>query len=447
MSRLSDGYMLNSDLSPPTKSHRSRKHQQLAAETNSVAAGRPLYQQAVEKASSILKMPMAVLSVFGEAEVVQASIGLETIGSKSTIGALGIQGCSSYIERSHQCLSINDVESSSQYFDSFAYTIGDRSDLQIVAYLGVPLLTRAGDCLGTLAVMDRVEHQFDKCDQEILTTIANWLMCELEREILLKAQVASFFNLSDNSADAVDRSTSLEAEAKFNLLSHLSQSLRTPLTAVLGMTSVLQRELYGPLNDKQQSYMEVVHHSGVQLMALVDEITNLVGSEQLDHKLTMKATDIEMLCQQSIRDLESAFKQRRQHVELILTSPSRIWLLDRDKVRQIIYYLLLHTMSTSAPGETIGLHVSTHANRILINIEPLPGRNNGSNLRVLPTTFNHSSNHGLNMSVDATHTQLGLILGHILAEIHNGTLEQIGKKGHCLSLPLISGALEEAEDE
>jgi K+-sensing histidine kinase KdpD len=438
MSHLSDSYMLNSDLSPPTKSHRSRKHQQLAAETNSVAAGRPLYQQAVEKASSILKMPMAVLSVFGEAEVVQASIGLETIAAKSTIGALGIQGCSSYIERSHQCLSINDVESSSQYFD--------RSELQIAAYLGVPLLTRAGDCLGTLAVMDRVEHQFDKCDQEILTTIANWLMCELEREILLKAQVASFFNLSDNSPVVPDRASSIEAEAKYNLLSHLSQSLRTPLTAVLGMTSVLQRELYGPLNEKQQSYMEVVHHSGVQLMALVDEITNLVGSEQLDHKLTMKATDIEMLCQQSIRDLESALKQRRQHVELILTSPSRIWLLDRDKVRQIMYYLLLHTMSTAAPGETIGLHVSTHANRLSINIEPLPSRSNVSNLRVLPT-INHSSNQGLNLSVDSTHTQLGLILGHILAEIHNGTLEQIGKKGHCLSLPLISGALEEMEEE
>jgi K+-sensing histidine kinase KdpD len=436
MSRLSDSYMLNSDLSPPTKSnnHRSRKHQQLAAETNSVAAGRPLYQQAVEKASSILRMPMALLSVFGEAEVVQASIGLETIAAKSTIGALGIQGCSSYIERSHQCLSINDVESSSQYFD--------RSELQIVAYLGVPLLTRAGDCLGTLAVMDRVEHRFDKCDQEILITIANWLMCELEREILLKAQVASFFNLSDNPPAVADRASSIEAEAKYNLLSHLSQSLRTPLTAVLGMTSVLQRELYGPLNEKQQSYMEVVHHSGVQLMALVDEITNLVGQEQLDHKLTMKATDIEMLCQQSIRDLESALKQRRQHVELILTSPSRIWLLDRDKVRQIIYYLLLHTMSTAAIGETIGLHVATHANRLTINIEPLPSRNNVSNLRVLPT-----ANNGLTMNVDSTHTQLGLILGHILAEIHNGTLEQVGKKGHCLSLPLIAGALEEAEAE
>jgi signal transduction histidine kinase len=433
MSRLSDSYMLNSDLSPPTKSHRSRKHQQLATETSSVAAGRPLYQQAVEKASSILKMPMAVLSVFGEAEVVQASIGLETIGAKSTIGALGLQGCSSYIERSHQCLAIDDVEKSSQYFD--------RSELQIVAYLGVPLLTRGGDCLGTLAVMDRIEHQFDKCDQEILTTIANWLMSELEREILLKAQVASFFDLSDNSLAVTDRSTSLEAEAKFNLLSHLSQSLRTPLTAVLGMTSVLQRELYGPLNEKQQSYMEVVHHSGVQLMTLVDEITNLVGSEQLDHKLNMKATDIEMLCQQSIRDLESALKQRRQHVELVLTSPNRILLLDREKVRQILYYLLLHTIYTASPGETIGIHVGTNENLLSINIESLPIRNNISNLRVLPT-----SNQAINLTVDADHTQLGLILGHILVEIHNGTLEQIGKKGHCLSLPLIAGALEESDD-
>jgi K+-sensing histidine kinase KdpD len=423
--------MLNSDLSPPTN-NRSRKHQQLATETNVLVsvAGRPLYQQAVDKASSILQMPWAVLSVFGETEVVKATVGLEHI---ATLGELGIQGCSSYIERSHQCLVIADVEKDRQYFKQ-------QTKQKIAAYLGVPLLTRAGDCIGSLAVMDQIERKFSHRQQEMLSTIASWLMSELEREILLKAQVASFFGLPENSPTAVDRSTSLEAETKFNLLSHLSQSLRTPLTAVLGMTSVLQRELYGPLNEKQQSYMEVVHHSGIQLMSLVDEITNLVGLEQIDSKLTMKATDIEMLCQQSIRDLDSALKQRRQHVELVLTNPNRIWLLDRDKVRQIIYYLLLHTMCTATNGKTIALHVTTNSNQLSIDIEPVPSRSNVSNLRLLPT-----NNPALTMSIDATHTQLGLMLAHILTEVHNGTLEKSGANSHRLSLPLIAGALEEAE--
>jgi signal transduction histidine kinase len=424
--------MLNSDLSPPTsQNHRSRKHQQLATETNALVPviGRPLYQQAVDKASRILQMPWAVLSVFGETEIVKATVGLEHI---ATLGELGIQGCSSYIERSHQCLAIADVAKDNKYF-------AQQGDRPIAAYLGVPLLTRAGDCVGSLAVMDQVERKLSPRQQEMLSTIASWLMSELEREILLKAQVASFFSLPENPPVA-ERGTALEAEAKFNLLSHLSQSLRTPLTAVLGMTSVLQRELYGPLNEKQQSYMEVVHHSGIQLMALVDEITNLVGLEQIDSKLTMKATDIEMLCQQSIRDLESALKQRRQHVELVLTNPNRIWLLDRDKVRQIIYYLLLHTMYTATTGETIGLYVTTSGNQLSINIEPVPNRNQVSNLRLLP---NH--NQALTMSIDATHTQLGLVLAHILTEIHNGALEQSGANSHRLSLPLIAGALEEAE--
>jgi signal transduction histidine kinase len=429
--------MLNSDLSPPVSpNNRSRKHQQLATETNAlVSVSRPLHQQAVDKASRILQMPWAVLSVFGEIEVVKATVGLE---QHSTLGELGIQGCSSYIERSHQCLAIADAERGSKYFDQ-------NNGLRITAYLGVPLLTRAGDCIGSLAVMDRVERKLGSRQQEMLCTIAAWLMSELEREILLKAQVASFFSLPDQSTNSGvgtkgDRATSLEAEAKFNLLSHLSQSLRTPLTAVLGMTSVLQRELYGPLNEKQQSYMEVVHHSGIQLMALVDEITNLVGLEQIDHRLTMKATDIEMLCQQSIRDLESALKQRRQHVEMVLVNPNRIWLIDRDKVRQIIYYLLLHTMYTAAPGETIGLQVTTTGNRLLIDVEPLPSRNHASNLRLLPT-----NNQSLTLSIDATHTQLGLLLAHILTEINNGTLEQTGANSHRLLLPLIAGSLDEAD--
>ncbi len=421
--------MLNSDiLQLNTKnSHRvsSPKHQQIVTDKslkkNSLAK---TYQQAVIKASRILEIPLAILSVFGETETIQAAVGLEVLPLNIldvSPQMLGIQKCSQYLECSHQGLTIADVKMSGQYFDQA---------VMIKSYLGVPLLTRAGDCLGTLAVMDTQARSFTAQQQDMLDTIGCWLVCELEREILLKAQIANFFDLHGNKPDTgLDQS--LETATKFNLLTHLSQSLRTPLTAIVGMTSVLQRELYGPLNEKQQSYTNIINHSGQQLVALVNEITNLGELDQLDSKPVLKAVDIEMLCQQSIRDLETILKQRRQHVELVITSTQRICLVDRDKVRQIIYYVMLSTLQKIDPGHQIHLQVFTSQDQLIIEIKPIPVHN----LRVLPG--------GNTPMIDITHAQLGLVLSHVLTEGHHGSLETINDSGYRLSLPLITGGLEE----
>jgi signal transduction histidine kinase len=421
--------MLNSEISQlnTKKSHRakSQKYQQIVTEKSTQGGNSLAYHQAVAKASRLLAMPIAILSVWGETETIKAAIGLESLlatDREISIKTLGIQGCSQYLERSHQCLAIADVRECHQYFQQKA---------PIDSYLGIPLLTRAGDFLGTLAVMDTQVHSFTPRDREMLETIGSWLVCELEREILLKAQVARFFDLNGDHGDndpaaAVPVEQSLEASAKFNLLTHLSQALRTPLTAIVGMTSVLQRELYGPLNDKQQSYANIIHHSGQQLVAMVNEINNLGDFEQLDSKPVIKAVDIEMLCQQSIRDLEPILSQRRQSIELLIDSEQRIWLVDREKVRQILYYVLLNSLQGVNSGHHVGMHISGADNQLIIDIEPTRAHN----LRVLP---------GGNIpSIDITHTQLGLVLSHVLAESHNGSLEQIGNHGYRLTLPVLA---------
>jgi signal transduction histidine kinase len=428
MSRQGGRHMLNSDISQlnTKNSHRvrSQKHQQIVTDKGFKKNSLTTYRQAVIKASRLLEMPLAILTVFGETETIQAAVGLETLPFNNlelSPHTLGIQGCSQYLACSHQNLAIANVQQSSQYF---------APDVLFQSYLGIPLITRAGDCVGTLAVMDTAIRLFTDSDQEILEMVGDWLICELEREILLKAQVANFFDLHGHKPTAgLDQS--LETATKFNLFAHLSQALRTPLTAIVGMTSVLQRELYGPLNEKQQSYTNIIHHSGQQLVALVNEITNLGELDQLDSKPMLKAVDIEMLCQQSICDLETILKHRRQHIELIMSSSQRICLLDRDKVRQIIYYVLLNALQKVDPGHQIQLQVMTVKDQLIMEIKPIPV----PNLRILPS--------GNMPMIDTTHAQLGLVLSHVLTEVHNGSLTAIEDDSYRLILPMIAGSSEE----
>jgi K+-sensing histidine kinase KdpD len=432
MSQLGGKPMLNSETSQlntlnTKNSHRvrSQKYQQIVTDKsfkkNSLTK---TYQQAVSKASKILEMPLAILSVFGETEKIQATVGLEILALSTTEVSpqiLGIQNCSQYLECHQQRLAISDVQMFGQYFDQ---------NVLIKSYLGVPLLTRAGHCLGTLAVMDTQIHAFSDQQQDMLEMIGCWLVCELERYVLLKTQVANFFDINAQEPRP-ELDQSLETATKFNLLTHLSQSLRTPLTAIVGMTSILQRELYGPMNEKQQSYTKIINHSGQQLVALVNEITNLGGLDQLDSEPVLKAVDIEMLCQQAIQDLETILKQRRQQVELVMTSQQRICLVDRDKVRQIIYYVLLSTLQKIDPSHQIQLQILTNPKQLIIEIQPIPVHN----LRVLP-------NSNMPM-IDITHAQLGLVLSHVLTERQHGSLAEINDQGYRLSLPLIAGGAEE----
>ena len=59
------------------------------------------------------------------------------------------------------------------------------------------------------------------------------------------------------------------------LLTNLGQELRTPLTSILGMASVLQQEIYGPLSSKQKDYLGIIHQSGEKLVKIIDRISTL----------------------------------------------------------------------------------------------------------------------------------------------------------------------------
>ena len=152
--------------------------------------------------------------------------------------------------------------------------------------------------------MDWQPREFNERDIEYLSLLACWCLGEFNRNQAIKKDSEAYFA---NTQSEWKRSNTLmvPAEAKLNsaipgsnairhrtsdiqaslvtatnpikikLLSQLTQELKTPLTSVIGMTSVLHREVYGPLTVKQREYLEIIHDSGQNLINLVDEIVSL----------------------------------------------------------------------------------------------------------------------------------------------------------------------------
>jgi signal transduction histidine kinase len=461
----------------------------------------PIFAEATAIATRLTDSPIAILTMSaGAGYAIGAISGLERlthlpITADLQAELIGLEYCHARTIESSSKFLVTDLQTE-LYLASSAL----HCKHQIKAYLGIPMITAARDVLGTLSILDFSQRQFSDRDIDSLQTIARLVASEFERKLLSQAQLERWvgdlryadlavrgfddcsavtehdlaasnrppavaeterdgFEGQASSTDLPDENCAdypqLQSELQFKLLTHLAQELRTPLTAVLGMASVLQQEIYGSLSGKQKDYLGIIHHSGEQLVTIVNEISELGGFDLQQHKLTLRSVDLEMLCRLALQSLEPLIQKKHHQIVLDLVGgeiPSdyaneRIWVLDKDKVRQIIYYLSLSLIHTTAPHHHISIQIAnltdglqiqlvTSDELVVLNdLQPLD-RIATTDRSVLPPDERHralEANIGQDLRI-----RLGLSLSQTLASAHGGKIELLANgRGYQLNLPLI----------
>jgi len=230
----------------------------------------PVFEEATQTAAHFLESPISILGfVDQERHWFKSAVGLSRLGLMNQLAQsrqlLRQESFCTQVVESSQVLMINDTH---KLTDAELATSKLVQDYGIRAYLGVPLIDASGHCLGALAVMDLIPHNFKTRDIEFLQIIARWSMSEFERNRLLQAMSSintpswSHENNRTTEIRIISEIPSLGSHAnnfsppmlkepvptnllKLELLEQLTQELRTPLTSVLGMASVLGREIYG----------------------------------------------------------------------------------------------------------------------------------------------------------------------------------------------------------
>jgi signal transduction histidine kinase len=66
---------------------------------------------------------------------------------------------------------------------------------------------------------------------------------------------------------------------KDEFLASMSHELRTPLNAILGMTEILQEEIYGSINEQQITSLQTIEHSGSHLLKLINDVLDVAKIE------------------------------------------------------------------------------------------------------------------------------------------------------------------------
>ena len=268
----------------------------------------PIFTEATATATRLTKAPVAILMVTSTSGCQISSIsGLAKLGylpeNPDLLSELtGLEYCFAQVMSNQSRFSVVDCQQHPELCGSPLVKVHG-----IQAYLGLPIVTAAKDRLGTIAILDFKSRQFNTRDIETLQVIGRLVASEFERKLLSQALLDRSIDLLDYGAvqgfddpltageysedcrfidpiDTCDDSMNLEAfqpnlatsgqhSISGELLADLAQELRTPLTSILGMASVLQQEIYGSLGSKQKDYLGIIHQSGQKLVEIIDRIS------------------------------------------------------------------------------------------------------------------------------------------------------------------------------
>ena len=226
------------------------------------------------------------------------------------------------------------------------------------------------------------------------------------------------------------------SQAKSEFLATMSHELRTPLNAILGLSQLLQQEIFGEVNPKQKEYIDCIYSSGEHLLELINDILDLskieAGREELTH-LPIDVKELSEACLSLIRD-----RAGEKKLQLIYQIDPQIsaCLGDERRLKQMLLNLLSNAVKFTSVG-TVSLRVQKVQSGIAFIVTDTGIGIDESQIKFLFQPFKQLDSR-LNRQYEGT--GLGLALTRKLAQLHGGdvTVQSTLGKGSQFTLFLPS---------
>ncbi|MBX3015044.1 MAG: hybrid sensor histidine kinase/response regulator [Caldilineaceae bacterium] len=149
--------------------------------------------------------------------------------------------------------------------------------------------------------------------------------------------------------------------AKDEFLSVMNHELRTPLNVILMRAEILQSGIYGALTHKQDHSVDLILRSGHQLLAIIDDILDLVGIENRRLQPVSRCLSLRTVCEQCRQRVSEIAEKKKIQIEIEPLDEALFIYSDERCLSQILEKLLKNAIKFSAEGARIGLTVVADA--------------------------------------------------------------------------------------
>ncbi|CAN5613550.1 hypothetical protein BH23GEM6_BH23GEM6_23270 [soil metagenome] len=155
--------------------HRSARLSDLQLAELLAAPPEKAFDRLTRLASKLLRAPIALITVIdGDRQFIKSQCGLPEPWASARETALSHSFCR-HVPGSAEPLIISDTREDHRFCENLAIR-----DLSVIAYAGIPLITSAGDAIGSFCVIDHEPRAWIQDEIDILVELANSVVTEIE---------------------------------------------------------------------------------------------------------------------------------------------------------------------------------------------------------------------------------------------------------------------------
>ncbi len=206
--------------------------------------------------------------------------------------------------------------------------------------------------------------------------------------------------------------------AKTEFLATMSHELRTPLNAVLGLSQILQREIFGTLSAKQLEYINHIHSSGEHLLMLINDILDLAKVEAGRETLMPTVVAAHDLCDYCLTMVREQATLQGLELSSRLDDDAKFCTADERRLKQMLLNLLSNAVKFT-PSGTVSLMVRKQPQGIAFIIADTGIGIPADKLNLLFQPFSQLDGQ---LTRRYAGTGLGLALTRKLARLHGGDI-------------------------
>jgi len=275
---------------------------------------------------------------------------------------------------------------------------------EIASYLAVPVVTRSGHVIGSLALAHREAGVFTEREERIAVGIAAQVAVAIDNAQLYESE-----RRARQEAEMANR-------AKDEFLAILGHELRNPLGAI--RNSVQALEVSEQTTDAGQMLCAIISRQTETLAHLVDDLLDVSRLISGKIRLRRRLVDWKELVEQVLEALRASGKASSHFVHL--SGPSVYVDADPVRLEQVVTNLLENAIKYTQQGGEIEVVLDRVGEQAQLRV-----RDNGQGIEaeLLPRIFEVFTQGRQSLDRSKGGMGLGLALVRRLVELHGGAVE------------------------
>ncbi|MFP4692637.1 MAG: ATP-binding protein [Halothece sp.] len=272
---------------------------------------------------------------------------------------------------------------------------------------------------GTTAMQGKTSGVWQFITLNLPNTVFGSLFLVLATDISEQRQLCR--ELAAKNADLVQLN-----RLKDEFLACITHELKSPLTAIVGLSNLLNQNSIGELNERQQRYVNQVYQSGRQLMNLVNDLLDLARLETGQLQLHPEAVDLKTVCDRAYDQAQQQTPESQAQFTLHIESGLDTMVADELRLRQMLVHLLSNARKFTTEEGEIGLEVNQWDGWIAFKVWDTGIGIPEESQHLIFQKFQQLEDP---MTRQFSGTGLGLVLTQRLAHAHGGDVSFISESG------------------